>query len=117
MRTQPVGENTSNLNHSVLECDYNIQDKGSGSNSANKDEGDRKDVTVSTATLIPGPKPLGLNIDLSSQQALAKVVVPTQPSSPPQPPQQSMPNSPPQQPFEVSQVNSTCISSIYYKLF
>ncbi|KAK6627845.1 hypothetical protein RUM44_010324 [Polyplax serrata] len=108
VRTQPVGENNSNLNHSMSECDYNIQDKGSGSSPATKGEGEKKDVTVSTATLVPGPKPLGLNIDLSPPQTLSKVVVPAQPSSPPQPPQQSLLNSPPQQPFEVSQ--NTAIS-------
>lgn len=108
MRTQPVGEN-SNINHSVAECDFNIQDKGSGGNPVVRDEGEKREVAVSTATLVPGPKPLGLNIDLNSQQGLTvgsgKVLVPTQPSSPPQPPQQSLSNSPPQQPFEVTQVN------------
>lgn len=106
VRTQPVGESAPAINNTVPECEYNILDKGSG-----EEEPEKKDVTVSTATLVPGPKPLGLNIDLSAQQGImfgsGKVVLPAQPSSPPQPPQppqQPLPNSPPQQPFEVSQV-------------
>ena len=106
-----MGENASNLNHSVPESEVNLQNKGSTSGVSNKEEKEKKDVTVSTATLVPGPKPLVLNIDLPSQQNVAiggngKVVVPTQPSSPPQPPQMSLPNSPPQQPFEVTQVSN-----------
>lgn len=72
------------------------------------EETDKKDVTVSTATLVPGPKSLGLNIDLTHQQSPSfgngKMVVPGQPSSPPQPPHQPLNNTSPQQSYEVSQV-------------
>ncbi|KAL0275144.1 UNVERIFIED_CONTAM: hypothetical protein PYX00_003100 [Menopon gallinae] len=110
-RTQPLGDTTPPVNHTTSDCEYNILDKGSGT-TMGKEETDKKDVTVSTATLVPGPKSLGLNIDLSSQQNPAfgngKMVVPGQPSSPPQPPHQPLNNTSPQQPFEVSQ--STAIS-------